>query len=52
MKEYMIINNRTNETMERTYSMAEAIEIKSQYDEMGAEEVDSEYRGTYRIEAA
>lgn len=50
MTEYKIINNRTNETMERAYTMSEAIENKAQYDEMGAEEIDSEYRGTYRIE--
>ena len=49
---YKIVNNRTNEVMEHVDTMAEAVSVRAQYNEMGAEEVDSEYRGTYRIEAA
>ncbi len=54
MREFAIINNRTNERMERTSSMEEAKAIKAQYDEMGKEENNyygfNEYFGTYRIE--
>lgn len=53
---YAIINNRTNEVMEHVDTMAEAIEVRNQYNEMGEEERDydgfNEYYGTYRIEVA
>ncbi|MBR4683149.1 MAG: hypothetical protein IKP06_07655 [Elusimicrobiaceae bacterium] len=53
---YAIINNRTNEVMEHVDTMAEAIEVKAQYDEMGKDKTDyngfNEYYGTYSIEAA
>lgn len=53
---YAIINNRTNEVMEHVSTMAEAIEVKAQYDDMGKDKNDyngfNEYYGTYRIEAA
>ena len=51
-----IMVNRTNEVMEHVDTMAEAIEVKAQYDEMGKDKTDyngfNEYYGTYRIEAA
>ena len=51
---YKIINNRTNEIMERAETMAEAKAIREQYNEMGTEKNNydgfNEYYGTYRIE--
>lgn len=52
---FKIVNNRTNEVMEHVDTMAEAIEVKKQYDEMGNWQDSfgsNEYYGTYRIEAA
>lgn len=52
MTEYTIINERTNEVMEAVATMAEAIEVKAQYDEMGAWNDyynTNEYFGTYKI---
>lgn len=53
MTEYKIINNRTNEIMERVDTMAEAKEVRDQYNEMGNWQDafgNNEYYGTYRIE--
>lgn len=53
---YAIINNRTNEVMEHVDTLAEAKEVKAQYDEMGKEKSTAtwfnEYYGTYRIQTA
>jgi len=52
MIEYTIINQRTNEIMEAVNTMAEAIEIREQYNEMGAWQDaygNNEYFGTYTI---
>ena len=53
MIEYAIVSNRTNKIMERVETMAEAIEVREQYNEMGNWQDDfgnNEYFGTYRIE--
>lgn len=50
---YAIINNRTNEVMERLDTMDEAREAREQWNEMGNwQDVleSNEYYGTYRIE--
>ena len=55
MTEYKIVNNITNECMERVDTLAEAKEVQEQYNEMGAwqdEFGNNEYYGTYRIEVA
>lgn len=55
MTEYKIVNNRTNECMERVDTLAEAKEVQAQYNEMGEwqdELGNNEYYGTYRIEVA
>lgn len=55
MTEYKIINNRTNEVMERVDTMEEAKIVRDQYNEMGNWQDafgNNEYYGTYRIEAA
>lgn len=53
---FKIINNRTNEVMERVSTMAEAKEVREQYNEMGNTKNVyggfNEYFGTYRIEIA
>lgn len=52
---YAIINNRTNEIMEHVDTMAEAKEVREQYNEMGNWQDafgNNEYYGTYRIEIA
>lgn len=53
MIEYAIVSNRTNKIMERVETMAEAIEVREQYNEMGNWQDafgNNEYFGTYRIE--
>ena len=50
---YKIINNNTSEIMEHINNKAEALVVLAQYNEMGKDSApDSEYFGTYRIEAA
>ncbi len=52
-KMYKVINNRTNEVMERFDTMTEAKEAKEQYNELGSWQDafgNNEYYGTYRIE--
>ena len=52
MIEYTIINQRTNEIMEAVPTMAEAIEAREQYNEMGNWQDaygNNEYYGTYTI---
>ena len=53
--EFKIVNNRTNEVMERVETMEEAKAVRDQYTEMGSWQdafESNEYYGTYRIEAA
>ena len=52
MIEYIIVNKRTGEVMEGVERLSEAIEIRNQYNELGATQDaygNNEYYGSYEI---